>query len=615
MANISLNVGATSVNASLMTPTNIKDGSVTTDKLADGAVTSAKLADNAVLEEKISDGAVTANKIANGAVTTEKLNKDAIIGQAENLVPTVGVENKTPYTFRTSGGSADIGEKEVDEVVGGTIAWNQLMDGYSYTADSGAKTQNFPSGVQIVANHKMLMMAQTSGLITTTTAIYLFTRTNNTNYDVGLSLKKDRTSHSTIVVPTVGGTGGHANSNGDAWVYHANADVDISDLMIIDLTLMYGSTIADYIYSLEQAHAGDGVAWFKALFPKAYYSYNAGELMSVKTSAHKTVGFNAYNPSTGSAILLGGNQYQITGTYSSVSYTDINGDAETLTIATGGYFTPTNNGTLTVNGGGSDTCVHLVWSGYRDGEYEEYEEHTYPLDSNLTLRGIPKLDGNNELYYDGDTYASDGTVQRKYGTVTFNGSETWYYDSNNALAYTIVTNGIIINSQTQFNVYVANDNAGLMSESWAGRSNANGTMGMYYGQTRIFVKKSTITSGSDAKTYFTNNPTNVIYALETPTTESADAYTNPQVVSDFGTEEYVDTRSVQIPVGHNTLYPANLRDKLQRLPDMPSAEGDYIVRYSSRQMTLVSFPAPPNSNGTYTLRCVVADGVATYSWS
>lgn len=55
MANISLNVGATSVNASLMTPTNIKDGSVTTDKLADGAVTTVKLADGSVTTEKLGE--------------------------------------------------------------------------------------------------------------------------------------------------------------------------------------------------------------------------------------------------------------------------------------------------------------------------------------------------------------------------------------------------------------------------------------------------------------------------------------------------------------------------------------------------------------------------------
>lgn len=74
MANISLNVGATSVNASLMTPTNIKDGSVTTSKLADGAV----------IENKIADGAVTSAKLADGSVTTEKLNA-AVRGQISDL--------------------------------------------------------------------------------------------------------------------------------------------------------------------------------------------------------------------------------------------------------------------------------------------------------------------------------------------------------------------------------------------------------------------------------------------------------------------------------------------------------------------------------------------------
>lgn len=76
MANISLNVGATSVNASLMTPTNIKDGSVTTDKLADGAVTANKIADGAVTTVKLADGSVTTSKLADGSVTTEKLNAD-----------------------------------------------------------------------------------------------------------------------------------------------------------------------------------------------------------------------------------------------------------------------------------------------------------------------------------------------------------------------------------------------------------------------------------------------------------------------------------------------------------------------------------------------------------
>lgn len=51
--------------------------------------------------------------------------------------------------------------------------------------------------------------------------------------------------------------------------------------IIIDLTQLFGSTVADYIYSLEQATAGAGVAYFRNLFPHDYYPYNAGEITTV----------------------------------------------------------------------------------------------------------------------------------------------------------------------------------------------------------------------------------------------------------------------------------------------------------------------------------------------
>ena len=80
-------------------------------------------------------------------------------------------------------------------------------------------------------------------------------------------------------------------------------------MIFFDLTQMFGSTIADYIYSLEQSTAGAGVAWFKKLFPNDYYAYNAGELLSVEgLQSHDTVGFNQwdeewesgyYDPNTG----------------------------------------------------------------------------------------------------------------------------------------------------------------------------------------------------------------------------------------------------------------------------------------------------------------------------
>ena len=60
------------------------------------------------------------------------------VGNAEQLVSTVGVEDKVPYNFRTAGGSADIGDRLAEKIVGGTVAWNQL------TPDSN--TQNTESG-------------------------------------------------------------------------------------------------------------------------------------------------------------------------------------------------------------------------------------------------------------------------------------------------------------------------------------------------------------------------------------------------------------------------------------------------------------------------------------
>lgn len=47
-------------------------------------------------------------------------------------------------------------------------------------------------------------------------------------------------------------------------------------LMCFDLTQMFGSNIADYIYSLEQTNAGAGVSLIKQLLPKTYYNYDTG---------------------------------------------------------------------------------------------------------------------------------------------------------------------------------------------------------------------------------------------------------------------------------------------------------------------------------------------------
>ena len=50
----------------------------------------------------------------------------------------------------------------------------------------------------------------------------------------------------------------------------------VRNAMFFDLTQMFGEKIANYIYDLERATAGAGIALFKAIFPKDYYGYTLG---------------------------------------------------------------------------------------------------------------------------------------------------------------------------------------------------------------------------------------------------------------------------------------------------------------------------------------------------
>ena len=500
----------------------IYDGAVTTPKLADGSVTTAKLANYAVTDAKLADDAVTTSKLADESVTVDKLAIDTValldnkadidgsyesmtVGNAEQLMSSVGITDQTPYNFRTSGGSADVGDRmNLKAIVGGTVAWNQLV-------------QTNSTSVTVQSGHKYL------------------SRINGTN---------------TIAV-----------SNGSAISIN-----DGTEDNVFDLTQMFGSTIADYIYSLEQSSAGSGVAYFKKLFPKPFYQYNSGALLSVQTSAHKMVGFNAYNPTTGTAKVVGGNQYQITGAYTALSL-----DGTTITPDSNGKFTPSANGTLTVTGGNSTTtCVHLVWDGERDGEYEPYEEHTYALDD-VELRGILKLDASNNLYYDGDIYAPDGAVTRKFGFITFDGSSDEQWGLQGVNDYGIANFYISFPHYGYSNYSVCN--RFFPQTSSIANTETEGYFLHYNGSYCYIRIASSKASTVDAfRTWLASNNIQITYRLNTDTTETADPYQETQICNDFGTEEFVDAaveaneRDVAIPVGHETFYPQNLRKKIEGLP-------------------------------------------------
>ena len=128
------------------TPTVWEDGNVITDVKLNN------------MESGITNATETAETLTE-TLATELPKKadnngyyqDMTVGDAEQLVSTISTEDKVPYLFRTSGGSVDIGNRENDTIVGGTIAWNQLYPHENRWAG------NFVAGTRFVKNHKILI--------------------------------------------------------------------------------------------------------------------------------------------------------------------------------------------------------------------------------------------------------------------------------------------------------------------------------------------------------------------------------------------------------------------------------------------------------------------------
>lgn len=172
----------------------------------------------------------------------------------------------------------------VDKVGGKSVVWNQLADvlpnetrnGIVYSTDNGkisitGTVQGAPTYGQFALTEDikfkrdgrkyLILLSQTlivgvSGYSPESRNTFFFSNTAGTDWDgyIFLYVKEGET-------------------------------VSVSNLSVnvIDLTQMFGSTIADYIYSLEQSQAGAGVAWFKKLFPKDYYEYCEPTIISSQT--------------------------------------------------------------------------------------------------------------------------------------------------------------------------------------------------------------------------------------------------------------------------------------------------------------------------------------------
>ena len=538
-------------------------------------------------------------------------------GQTEQIIATEAITDTEPYNHRKTGGPNDVGDRVYDTLVGGSVVWNQFVptNKKSGTITPSASSSYYSSAVVAsgaIIDHVYFMKASFNYKGDKTVVGFLqagnlpgieysSTLVKNTNTTFSAVLKRP-TGASTAFVIGINTVDHSINlDDTDVWNY--------DDLYGIDLTAALGSTIADYVYTLETATAGAGVAWFKKYFPEVYCGYTEPHFEHVQVSAKNTVGFNQWDEVWENGAILNGEDVASPTTIRSKNYNKCLPNTEyyvkspqpifvnwydenkqflsrsagvknvVLTFPDGAcYFrvAGSSNYGATYN---HDICINI--HGDRDGEYEPYKKRTYPLDSSLTLRGIPKLDSANRLYFDGDIYRHDGSGEYRYLGVDL-GTINWQkVTGNNYATFSSFAGAIDIKYDAAKVVFT---NYGKYAEVTNNTAQADADNYIWINASKQIRIKDTSKADMTAEQFkAAMSGVFLTYEKATPEPFTAEPFQSPMVVDPLGTEEFIDygveqgTRDVAIPVGHNSEYPADLRGKLQRLPSPTGTNGDYIV--------------------------------------
>lgn len=208
-----------------------------------------------------------------------------------------GSGDPSPSNVRPISGFSEVNVWD-DPKYGGVVVWNQII-----AVNGSNKTQNGVTFTINTTNKKMHVSgtptARVYNYITKTKAPNIQCRGNDvifirnigtvpTGVAFGGSFYEDSTYMATIPNKKESIVKAPATANRivtglcDVTASLVGTAVDFDyQCDAFNLTQMFGSTIADYVYSLEQATEGAGEAWFKNLFPKDYYEYNEGEVTCV----------------------------------------------------------------------------------------------------------------------------------------------------------------------------------------------------------------------------------------------------------------------------------------------------------------------------------------------
>lgn len=598
----------------------------------DGLDTPGDAADSKETGDRLNSLRQDYNQLSETKADKNSDNPNMGSGYASQLNSGLRKSDSVPYNFRKVPYDATL---EDGSIVGASVAWNQLIadphTSRSLDRDSSRTYYLSTNNTACIIGHRYFLSVTITEDTTTIGVTF--------EYGGGTSLNFNGTGRHSAILKQATSVASSVYT-GIPTSEASGTKATYTDVLLTDLTQMLGTTIADYVYSLETATAGSGVAWLKEHFPKqfggAYQAYNAGEIKSISgLAAHKGIGFNQWDeeweegglyietglPAPSAERMRSKNFIQVvpnTVYYFEMKFDPVTGnrvndivfydaDKNWIGYAGEGVGRPSQSFPFTTPSschyikfhtnpqyGGTyrhDICINISkpTGTPKNGDYVPYESHTYALDSTKTLRGILKLDSNNQLYADGDVYKADGMVTRKYGIVDL-GTLDWSYQGSSGHEK-LVSSGIssLVKSSTSVavtsnivcGVYLATTANDIYTHEKNKIIALNGA--------NIEVYDTAYTDAASFKTAMSG--VYLIYELATPATETALPYGNPQVINPDGTESYVYTNGAfELPVGHESEYPVNVSGQLDDILDTPT------------------------ENGTYTLQATVTDGAVAYEW-
>lgn len=457
---------------------------------------------------------------SNSNIADSGISKDNLLiapQLASNNIKTDSV----PYVYRQTGGGIGVGNREYDSIVGGSVVWNQKLQNPTMDATLGGW----------VGRNSSVSLANNVATVTPSSA---GTGRGLTGTQNGINTFPYKAGHKILMAIDVNCpissniTFSFSGANGISRSISANTWTRLACIWTYTSDIAHGAFYALVSGSLTTSQSVQYKNAFTCDLTEMFGSTVADRLYAMETAS----------PGSAIAILKGmfpNDTYPYTATPSLESV--------------------------------SGLSSHQM----KDGNGNVIAE--YPLDDSLTLRGVAVIDDNNNIKFDGDTYAPDGTVTRRYGIVDL-GTLTYSKSS-------IVTNGFVATAgmPSDFPIapstqavpkwvngkgYTVVSNASLESDS------VDKAMGWRISGSNkgVIIKDSTYAS------YYTNNDMAsfksamsgiyLVYEKTAPTTETAEPYDSLQICDPLGTEEYVTTGIV--PVGHETRYPEDAVKKLSGLP-------------------------------------------------